>query len=72
MKGVSEGSIPSDMKMVYSSLWNKAGNKLSELDPDKLKTHTRLDEAMAQLCVTLIERNQSKNVGVPNDAVMVK
>ena len=71
VKVLSGGFVPSEMKIVYYSLWHKARNESSELNIESLKTRKRLDEAMKIFCVTLIERNQTKNVGIPNDVVVV-
>ena len=72
-KLLSTTFTPSEMKVVFTSMWIQAGNKLSELNLDSLKQWKKLDEAIvAQLCVTLFEGGHTKNNSIPNDVAVVK
>ena len=72
VKLLSNAFAPSEMKVVLTPMWIQARNELFELNLNSLKPQKKLDEAIAQLCVTLIERRYAKNTGIPNDVAMVK
>lgn len=63
---------PSDMKVVFTSMWMQAGNDLDKVNLNSLKPRKKLDEAISQLCVTLTERRHAKNTCIPNDVSVVK
>ena len=63
---------PSDMKVVFTSMWMQAGNDLDEVNLNSFKPRRKLDEAISQLCVTLTERRDVKNTCIPNDLSVVK
>ena len=71
-KLLSTGFTPSDMKVVFNLMWIQAGNELDEVNLNSLKPRKKLDEAISQLCVTLTERRNAKNTGIPNDVSVVK
>ena len=62
----------SDMIVVFTSMWIKAGNKLHEVNLNSLKPQKKPDEAILQLYVTLTERRDTKNTCIPNDVSVVK
>ena len=61
----------SDMKGVFTSMWIQAGNELDEVNLNSFKPRRKLDEAISQLCVILIERRHAKNTGNLNDVSVV-
>ena len=64
--------IPTDMKVVFTSMWMQAGNELDKVNLNSLKPRKKLDEDISQLCVTLTERRHVKNTCIPNDVSVVK